>query len=231
VTRRFGRSQRRDRPTQPKSNDFFRARSGSPAVAGTISYLNKTATFTLAAPLAPGIYSATLTTGIQDVVGNPLPADYLWNFTVDRTAPTVVSTSPASNATNIPSSASISVAFDEEIDPASLNAYSFTVTGGGYSVPGNVTYSNKTATFVPYRALDRNTLYTVMLTTTVSDLAGNHLAANYSWSFTTDPGLFKNYIAFPTGSWPEAVAIGDVSGDGRMIGHDDVVLLRRGERL
>jgi len=27
--------------------------------------------------------------------------------------------------------------------------------------------------------------------------------------------LFKNYITYPTGSWPEAVAIGDLNGDGR----------------
>jgi len=208
-------------PLSLNPTTFFVRDPAHQLVAGTISYLNKTATFTLAAPLAPGIYSVTLTTGIQDVVGNPLPADYLWNFTVDRTAPTVVSTSPSSNAVNVSPSGPVSVTFSEEIDPASLNPYSsFTVTGGGYQVSGNVTYSNKTATFVPYTALDRNTLYTVMLTTTVSDLAGNHLAANYSWSFTTDPGLFKNYVAFPTGSWPEAVAIGDVNGDGR----NDVVM-------
>ena len=34
-------------------------------------------------------------------------------------------------------------------------------------------------------------------------------------------GLFKSYEAYPTGSWPEAVAIGDVNGDGR----NDVVLV------
>ena len=33
--------------------------------------------------------------------------------------------------------------------------------------------------------------------------------------------LFRSYVTFPTGSWPEAVAIGDVNGDGR----NDVVLV------
>jgi len=207
-------------PLTLNATSFAVRNAANQQVAGTISYANKTAAFTPPAPLAAGIYSATMTTGIQDVAGNPLQADYSWNFTVDRTAPAVVSTSPASNATNVPPSASVSVTFSEEIDPASLNVYSFTVTGGGYSVPGNVTYSNKTATFVPSTALSKNTLYTVTLTTAVRDLAGNHLADNYSWSFTTDPGLFENYVAFPTGSWPEAVAIGDVNGDGR----NDVVM-------
>lgn len=31
---------------------------------------------------------------------------------------------------------------------------------------------------------------------------------------TTGSGLFEPYVAYPTGSWPEAVAIGDVTGDG-----------------
>jgi Big-like domain-containing protein/VCBS repeat protein/uncharacterized protein DUF3108/FG-GAP repeat protein len=207
-------------PLSLNATSFAVRNAANQQVAGTISYANKTAAFTPPAPLAAGIYSATMTTGIQDVAGNPLQADYSWSFTVDRNAPTVVSTSPASNATNIPPSASISVTFSEEIDPASLNAYSFTVTGGGYSVPGNVTYSNKTATFVPSSALSKGTLHTVTLTTVVRDVAGNHLAGNYTWSFTTDPGLFKNYVALPTGSWPEAVAIGDVNGDGR----NDVVM-------
>jgi hypothetical protein len=33
-------------------------------------------------------------------------------------------------------------------------------------------------------------------------------------------GLFAPYQAYPVGSWPEAVAIGDVTGDGR----NDVVM-------
>src|ERR1043166_8181613 len=33
--------------------------------------------------------------------------------------------------------------------------------------------------------------------------------------------LFQPYVAYPVGSWPEAVAIGDVTGDGR----NDVVMV------
>lgn len=190
-------------------------------VAGAISYANKTATFTQAMPLAQGVYSATLTTGIQDVAGNALSADYSWSFTVDRTAPTVVSTAPAANATNVSTSASISVTFSEEMDPASLNPYSsFTVSAGGSPVSGNLSYSNKTATFTPFAPLARGTVYTATLTTAVTDVSGNHLSSSYSWSFTTAASLFANYVNFPTGSWPEAVAIGDVNGDGR----NDVVM-------
>jgi hypothetical protein len=32
---------------------------------------------------------------------------------------------------------------------------------------------------------------------------------------TGNSGLFEPYITFPTGGWPEAVAIGDVNSDGR----------------
>lgn len=191
------------------------------AVAGAVSSLGKTAAFTPSAPLASGIYSATLTTGIRDVAGNALAADYAWSFVVDHIAPTVVSTSPTGNATNVLPSASISVTFSEDIDPASIDPFSsFTISGGGGTVAGNVTYSNKTATFKPAGDLGRNTLYTATVTTAIKDLAGNHLAGNYSWSFTIDPGLFQSYVAFPTGSHPEAVAIGDVNGDGR----NDVVM-------
>ncbi len=50
---------------------------------------------------------------------------------------------------------------------------------GTGSVVGN------TATFTPDAALADNTVYTATVTTAVTDLAGNHLAADYTWSFTT----------------------------------------------
>jgi hypothetical protein len=43
------------------------------------------------------------------------------------------------------------------------------------------------------------------------DGAGSSLLAP---SVVASGGLFQPYVAIPTGSWPEAVAIGDVNGDG-----------------
>jgi hypothetical protein len=52
-------------------------------------------------------------------------------------------------------------------------------------VPGVVTYTGTTATFTPSSVLAGNTVYTGAITTGAKDAAGNALAANYSWSFTT----------------------------------------------
>lgn len=138
----------------------------------------------------------------------------------DKTAPSVVSTLPSSNATNIPLSVPIIVTFNKAIDETTLSTDSFTVTAGGSQVSGSVTYSNKTATFTPTSALSRSTNYTVILTAAIKDMAGNSLTSNYTWSFSTDSGLFLSYTAIPTGSWPEAIAIGDVNNDGR----NDIVM-------
>jgi len=48
-----------------------------------------------------------------------------------------------------------------------------------------VTYVGTTATFAPASALAPNTVYTATITTGVKDLAGNALASNSAWSFTT----------------------------------------------
>jgi len=51
-------------------------------VAGTVSYSGTTATFTPSSPLAYStVYTATITTGVTDVAGNPMTANYTWNFT------------------------------------------------------------------------------------------------------------------------------------------------------
>jgi hypothetical protein len=56
---------------------------------------------------------------------------------------------------------------------------------GATPVPGVVTYVGTVATFNPTSDLTPNTVVTATITTGATDLAGNALAANKTWSFTT----------------------------------------------
>src|SRR5260370_1059617 len=79
----------------------------------------------------------------------------------------------------------IDATFTEALDPATVNTATFTLKQGSTPVSGTVSYTGTTATFTPSVTLLPNTTYTATVTTAVKDLAGNALAGNYVWSFTT----------------------------------------------
>ena len=157
------------------------------SVAGSVSYNSGTytATFTPSTNLADTTtYTATLSTAITDVAGNPLAA-YSWSFTTngdDTTPPTVSSVSPVADAVAVVVGTTVSVTFSEAMASATITTSSFTLD----SVAGSVSYNNGTytATFTPSTNLADTTTYTATLSTAITDVAGNPLAA-YSWSFTT----------------------------------------------
>jgi len=160
---------------------------GGVAVPGAVAYTGTVATFTPTASLAnSSIYTATITTGAQDLAGTSLAAAYIWTFTTTTPPPTVTATVPVDGATNVPITQALSATFNEAMTPPSMSATSFTVTGpGGVAVPGAVTYTGLVATFTPTASLANSTLYTATITTGVTSLAGTPLAAPYVWTFTT----------------------------------------------
>ena len=99
--------------------------------------------------------------------------------------PTVSSTSPANFATDVAINPSITATFSEAMDPTTITPTTFTVTHGTTPIPGAVTYVDNVAKFNPTSNLIPNTVVTARITTGVTDLAGNALAANHTWSFTT----------------------------------------------
>jgi hypothetical protein len=178
--------------------------AGGTPVPATVSLAGAVATLDPTAPLAPGTqYTATVTTGAADMAGNPLAANQTWTFTtagvstpVDSVKPTVASRTPANGATNIAVGANVSVGFSEPMNAGSVNGTSFTVVpAGGAALAGTVTANagGTGFTFNPSADLAANTSYTVTVTTGASDLAGNTLAANDTWTFRTaaagDPGV------------------------------------------
>jgi len=103
-------------------------------------------------------------------------------------APTVTSTVPASNATNVGTAATVQATFSTTMDPTTITGSSYTLRRpDGTTVPATVSYDGptKTATLTPSSALAVSTTYTARLETTVKASDGTPLANAYSWSFTT----------------------------------------------
>ncbi|MEP6507773.1 MAG: Ig-like domain-containing protein [Gemmatimonadales bacterium] len=166
------------------------------AVAGTVSYSSgtNTAMFTPTAPLRNNIsYTLTVTTGVKDVAGNALAAQSTATFTtlIDTIAPTIIATSPVNNATLVAVTSKVMVTFSEPMDVATITTTNIklNVTTGGAVVVGTVAYdpAAKVATFTPSANLTANTNYTATVTTGVKDAAGNPLAFNATFAFTTAP--------------------------------------------
>lgn len=164
-------------------------------VAGTITYdlPSNVVTFTPTVLLAINTtYTAMLTTGARNLGGTGLASDFVWSFTtgvtVDTTAPTVILTTPEDGETSVAINRKITATFSEAMDPSTITATNFTVTGPGATpVSGTVTYAavGNTATFTPTNNLAIDSTFTATISTGVKDLAGNALAANKVWSFTT----------------------------------------------
>jgi len=112
--------------------------------------------------------------------------------TTDTTAPTVTTTSPASGATNVAITASVTATFSEAMDASTISTSTVTlvVQSTGTSVPATVTYNATTrvVTLKSTASLANGTTYTAKIlsgASGVKDLAGNALAADKVWSFTT----------------------------------------------
>jgi hypothetical protein len=169
----------------------FTLMQGTTPVAGTVNGVAFAVTFTPATSLTPNtVYTATLTTGVKDLAGNALASPYTWSWTTaavpDTTSPTVSSTIPVNNDTSMSINSALAAVFSEAMDPSTVNSATFILMQGATLVPGTVTYLGVTAAFVPTTALAYNTMYTATISTGAKDLAGNPLAANYQWSFTTN---------------------------------------------
>lgn len=180
---------------------------GGTAVAGNVTYAvgANTATFTPTATLpANTLFTATITAAATDLAGNGLAGNsalplasnpFVWTFTTAAVAdiipPTVTLLNPANLSTGICLQKTINATFSEAMNPTTIagttNFTLQTTAGPGPLLGGVVTYDapSKIATFTPTLALLANTGYTATVTTGVKDLAGNAMAANKVWTFTT----------------------------------------------
>jgi len=170
------------------------------ALSGTISVdeASHSASFTPADPgfSANTVYTVTLTTAIKSKAdGSSLLANnYVWTFTsgtatdIDTDVPNVTSTTPVDTDPAVAPNRAVTANFSEALDPATVNASTFTLTP---AVAGVVSYSDKVAIFTPSSNLSDHTSYTATLTTGITDLADFALATTNTWSFKTGSTVAK----------------------------------------
>src|SRR5439155_1261025 len=134
-------------------------------------------------------YTATMTTGARDLGGNALATNFNWSFTTgatpDTTAPTVSFTVPANAAKIGTIHEKTPATFPNPMQPSACNQVTLTWKQGTTSVAGTATYPDITAPSLHDALPISNTTYTATMTTGARDLAGNALATNFNWSFTT----------------------------------------------
>ena len=130
---------------------------------------------------------------VTDLSGNNLATDYKTSFTCDSVAdtvpPTIVSTDPANNATNVSTSQVMTITFSEPILAGSeynnivvMNTNDVNDTS---AKPITTNISGNTLTITPtYDWLQQATYMLTIPQNSITDLSGNNLAADYITSFT-----------------------------------------------
>ena len=106
----------------------------------------------------------------------------------DTTPPTVRSVNPFNGASGVLTTTNVLATFSEGMDPATItSANVFLRTPTNTVVPATLSYTSatNTATIVPTSSLAYSTTYTGVVKAAVKDLAGNAMAADFTWTFTT----------------------------------------------
>jgi hypothetical protein len=197
----------------------FRLLNGNKPVKASVTYNNSSRTAVLEPDSDLEInttYTAVISNRAADLAGNRLAESYTWNFTTgadgtdipDTVSPKVLSVSPDNNTANLPVNLVIEVVFNEAMNTATiLNTNNFRLVCNGSKVDCEVTYDevSSTAAITPNASLQFGAACTVAITTGIEDQAGNHLAADYTWSFST--GLPTQVVVLKADS-PKTVSEG-----------------------
>jgi hypothetical protein len=159
-------------------------------------------------------YTATIIKDAADVAGNLLASNHTWTFTTTP-QPIITATSPLGGTQDFAFNSAITATFNKVMKTSTVNTNTFMLSKAGIPVTGNVNYSGTTATFTPTDAtgqvaqLDHSTAYEATITTGVQDEAGNAMASNKIWSFSTS--------AAPDNTPPNVTPTSPSDGDKRVL--------------
>jgi len=140
--------------------------------------------------------------GVTPPPSDEIPPDYgTPPSETDTTAPTILERTPLNEAAGVATNTLVTVKFSEPMNAETVTAVNeagmpvnFTLgVVDGEPLAGVVSYDadNNVATFAPQSALRVNANYVATVTTGVADTAGNALAGNDQWSFSTPTVLLE----------------------------------------
>jgi hypothetical protein len=105
----------------------------------------------------------------------------------DQVPPQVSLTTPTAGAEGVSTQSTITVTFNEAMDPASFHAGTFRVEAEGSPVSGLIVGLGRRFTFDPESELDAGLIEVTLAG--VADMEGNTLRQPYQFSFTTEPSI------------------------------------------
>ncbi|MCF7920619.1 MAG: Ig-like domain-containing protein [Candidatus Cloacimonetes bacterium] len=206
----------------------FTLKRGATHIAGSVNLTTDTAIFSPTLNLESDTeYNATIASEVHDLAGNVMLNDYNWSFITstipDITPPSVISTFPADEATDVALNCHLTAIFSEIMDPLSITPVTFILLQGTTPVTGSITHTASTSVFTPDANLSASSVYTARITTGVIDLAGNAMTEDYVWIFTTgtqgaipapvDLGTSGNFVILAksaVSTIPNSIITGDV---------------------
>ena len=133
----------------------------------------------------------------------------------------VVSTSPSDLASGVTRDSNISATFSGDVFAVSVDTRSFSLADDRavlISSNSSVDATTNTATLTPGVRLDYLAEYTATLSGSISDLDGNTMTTDYSWSFTTADGVWQNPVLLETDNRGTADAgVVETNGSGNAV--------------
>lgn len=157
---------------------------------GTIYYTTNGIAPTTSSKKYSSPFFVTSTTTVKffakDLAGNLSPV-YTRVYTIDKKAPTIVSTTPANHKISVSRSTSVIIKFTENIKMSTYyNGISLKNISSSRMVPITKTIKGNTTTLKASTRLSPNTWYLVTIPSkAIKDMAGNKLAAAYIFRFKT----------------------------------------------
>jgi hypothetical protein len=185
-------------------------------VSGQVAYsaISDELVFIPSANLLPSTtYTATISTGVQDLAGQPMALPYTWIFmtgtATNSTPPELEVVVPANGATGVPINQAVSATFSEAMNGLTITSSTFLLypgtTATGTPVAGTYQYNPVTfiATFTPTNPLAISSPYTATVTNGATNLAGVGLGntgpiLNNTWTFTTGTTALVAPVLGPT---------------------------------